>query len=68
MPGMSGRDLAERLDRMRPGIGTLFMSGYAVDVITHHGVLKQKVRFIQKPFSMNDLASTVRDALNSGDS
>jgi FixJ family two-component response regulator len=41
------------------------MSAYAVDVIAHHGVLNDGVHFIQKPFSIKDLASKVRKALNS---
>ena len=39
------------------------MSGYTADVIAHHGVLDEGVHFIQKPFSMKDLAAKVREAL-----
>ncbi len=63
MPQMSGKDLATRLTEKRPEIKTLFMSGYTADVIAHHGVLDEGVRFIQKPFSMHDLAVRVREAL-----
>ena len=41
------------------------MSGYTANVIAHHGVLDEGVHFIQKPFSIKDLAVSVRDALDS---
>jgi len=63
MPQMSGKDLAVRLTEKRPETKTLFMSGYTADVIAHHGVLDEGIRFIQKPFSMHDLAVRVREAL-----
>jgi two-component system cell cycle sensor histidine kinase/response regulator CckA len=40
------------------------MSGYTANVIAHHGVLEEGVHFIQKPFSMKDLATKVREALD----
>lgn len=63
MPGMNGRDLAERLQSLYPGIKILFMSGYTADVIAHRGVLDESVNFIQKPFSMQKLAVKVREAI-----
>jgi CheY-like chemotaxis protein len=63
MPGMNGRELAERLQTLYPDIKTLFMSGYTANVIAHHGVLDAGVQFIQKPFSKRDLATKVRQAL-----
>jgi FixJ family two-component response regulator len=63
MPEINGRELAERLVSMRPGLRCLFMSGYTADVIAHHGVLDMGVLFIQKPFSMRHLAVKVREAL-----
>lgn len=42
------------------------MSGYTSDVIDHHGVLDEDVQFIQKPFSMNELAEELRVILESG--
>jgi len=41
----------------------LFISGYTANVIAHHGVLDQGVHFINKPFSRQDLADRVREAL-----
>ena len=47
-----------------PDLKCLFMSGYTANVIAHHGVLDEGVNFIQKPFSMKDLAAKVRKALS----
>lgn len=63
MPDMNGRDLAERLRAIQPDLKCLYMSGYTANVIAHHGVLEEGVHFIQKPFSKNELASKVRQAL-----
>jgi two-component system, cell cycle sensor histidine kinase and response regulator CckA len=67
MPEMNGRDLAENLLSIYPEIKRLFMSGYTANVIAHHGVLDEGVRFIQKPFSMNELAAKTREALGRGE-
>ncbi len=62
---MNGRDLASKLLSLHPNLKILFMSGYTANVIAHHGVLDKGVFFIQKPFSMQDLASKLRDVLDS---
>jgi PAS domain S-box-containing protein len=64
MPGMNGRQLAQRIRAINPAIGCLFTSGYTADVIAHHGVLEEGVQFIQKPFSMEELATRVHQALS----
>jgi PAS domain S-box-containing protein len=63
MPGMNGRDLAERLQALYPNLKVLFMSGYTADAIVHHDVLEQGVHFVQKPFNLTDLAHKVRQAI-----
>jgi FixJ family two-component response regulator len=63
MPGMSGKELKKAIEVIRPGIKVLFMSGYTSNVIAHRGVLEKGVHFIQKPFSMKDLAQKVREAI-----
>ncbi|RJP43897.1 MAG: PAS domain S-box protein [Desulfobacteraceae bacterium] len=68
MPGMNGRDLADKLKAIRPGIRVLFMSGYTANAIVHHGVLDEGEHFIQKPFSMKKLSVKVRKALEGGKS
>jgi PAS domain S-box-containing protein len=64
MPEMNGRDLAQQLAVLHPGIRRLFMSGYTADIIAHHGVLDDDVHFIQKPFTLKELAAKVREILN----
>jgi CheY-like chemotaxis protein len=64
MPEMNGRELADRLLEIRPGMKHLFMSGYTADVIAHRGVLDEGINFIQKPFSLKDLAVKIRDVLD----
>ena len=63
MPEMNGRDLAQRLAAIRPGIRCLFVSGYTADVIASRGVLDDGVRLLEKPFSRRDLAVKLRQAL-----
>ncbi|MBL0160678.1 MAG: PAS domain S-box protein [Bryobacterales bacterium] len=65
MPDGGGRNLADALELMRPGVKVLFMSGYTEDVITEHFVDGEDRHFIQKPFSPQQLAAKVRDALQS---
>jgi PAS domain S-box-containing protein len=64
MPEMNGRDMAKHLTALYPDIKLLFMSGYTTNVIAHQGVLDKKVAFIQKPFSMKELAEKVREVLD----
>jgi two-component system, cell cycle sensor histidine kinase and response regulator CckA len=63
MPGMSGRELADKLLRDVPSMKILYMSGYTADVITHRGILQEGVQFISKPVSRDALAQKVRDVL-----
>jgi len=63
IPEMNGRDLSSRLIQIRSGLKTLYMSGYTSNLIAHHGVLDEGVQFIQKPFSLKDLAIKVRKAV-----
>ena len=64
MPEMNGKEVAQHLTSSFPQMKCLFMSGYTASVIAHHGVLDAGVHFIQKPFSKNELAVSVRKALS----
>ena len=64
MPEMNGRDLAKNLRALYPELKRLFMSGYTADIIAIHGVVEQGVCFIQKPFTMQELAAKVRNTLD----
>ncbi len=64
MPRAGGAELAERLAVLRPGVRVLFMSGYTNGVISQHGVLKEGVHLLQKPFTGRGLAQAVRAVLD----
>jgi PAS domain S-box-containing protein len=64
MPGMSGRELAEKVTLLRPEIKILYMSGHADDTIVHHGLLEPGIAFLQKPFSTTALTHQLREVLN----
>jgi PAS domain S-box-containing protein len=63
MPGMNGRELAERLRAARPELECLFMSGYTADIIAHQGVVDPRAKFLHKPFSMSELGRTIDELL-----
>jgi signal transduction histidine kinase/CheY-like chemotaxis protein len=64
LPKMTGRLVAERLKLLRPALKLLFMSGYADDALSHHGVLDAGTALLQKPFTPNGLARKVREVLD----
>src|SRR5712692_2412357 len=64
MPRMSGLALSRRLRERRPAIKVLFISGYATDAAALEGIAMQNEPFLQKPFSMEELARKVRGLLD----
>jgi len=63
MPHMSGRELAERLQRVRPDLRVLYISGYIDDAVVRHGLNDPSMMFLQKPFTPSVLAHKVREIL-----
>jgi PAS domain S-box-containing protein len=63
MPGMSGQELADRLRPARPEMTVIYMSGYTEEAIAQRGKMGRDARLIRKPFSVDDLAQSVRDVL-----
>ncbi len=64
MPGISGRELAERIRKTRPETRVLFMSGYTDDAVVQHGVLSRDAHLLEKPFTRNSLLARVRQVLD----
>ncbi|MCC2981421.1 CHASE domain-containing protein [Sphingomonas sp. IC4-52] len=64
MPGMNGRELAERARRQFPHLRVLFTTGYTPNAIVHDGRLNRGVHLVAKPFTMAQLAVKVREVLD----
>jgi two-component system, cell cycle sensor histidine kinase and response regulator CckA len=63
MPGMSGRELAEKLLAVRPETKVLYLSGYTEDTIVSEGTIDSGTAFLQKPFTLQTLSRKVREVL-----
>lgn len=64
MPEMSGHELAKKLIEDYPEMKIVYMSGYTNDIVTRHGITKDRANFIQKPFSPEELTRKVHQLLN----
>ena len=64
MPEMSGPDLVRQIERLRPEIRVLYISGYTDEAILHHGIQASGAAFLQKPFVPDALARKVREVLD----
>ena len=64
MPGMGGRELADRLLKSRPDLKVLYISGYTEDSVIAQGVFSSQMAFLQKPIASADLAQKVRAILD----
>jgi two-component system cell cycle sensor histidine kinase/response regulator CckA len=63
MPETNGFELAQRIGKLRPGIHTVFMSGYAPHDLSRYGAFSPDVHLIQKPFTPDELDRAIRAAL-----
>jgi len=63
MPGIGGRLLAEEMTTTRPDLHIVFTSGYTSDDVLRHGVREDRVRFLAKPYTAEQLATIVAEAL-----
>ncbi len=64
MPHMSGGELARELEKLRPDTKLLFLSGYPGETVVDHKVFEADSNFLQKPFTLNQLAKKVRTVLD----
>lgn len=64
MPGMNGVEVAAQVSQRRPGIRVFYMSGYADQDLVRQGLLTPGTRFLQKPFTPQELAESVRGILD----
>ena len=64
MPRMTGKELMERVRNIRPDAAFIFMSGYTANIIAHQGILEEGINYLQKPFTIVDLSTQIRRAVN----
>lgn len=64
MPGINGRELADRLTALHPEARVLFTSGHTEEAISQYGALNENLAFLHKPFAPDTLARTVRQVLS----
>jgi two-component system cell cycle sensor histidine kinase/response regulator CckA len=66
LPGMNGRELADRFRIGRPDTKVIYTSGYTQDLIAHRGVLHDDISYIPKPYTADQIAAKVREAMRKG--
>jgi CheY-like chemotaxis protein len=64
MPQIGGKELAEKIKKVRPRVKVLFTSGYTNGVMIQHGIIERGINFLPKPFSPAQLALRVREVLD----
>ncbi len=66
MPGISGKELAEKMKSLRADLKVLYVSGYTDEAIVQYGMLQNSLVYLPKPFNIEDLLTKVRQVLDSG--
>jgi FixJ family two-component response regulator len=66
MPGGGGQNLATALSATHPGLGIIFMSGYADSASLQEATSQPGVRFVPKPFTLKHMLETIREVLGGG--
>ena len=64
MPKINGKEVYEQISRIRPGIKTLFMSGYSTNILSKKGVIEEGINYIAKPISSKGLLKKVREIMD----
>jgi signal transduction histidine kinase/ActR/RegA family two-component response regulator len=64
MPDINGRELADQVLKLRPGLPVLYMTGFTRNAVVHNGMLDPGVNFMAKPFTVDQLAAKVKEALD----
>ena len=64
LPGANGPELVEEALLQRPGLPVLFTTGYAANAVSHRGILDRKITSLTKPFTIEDMARTVRETID----
>lgn len=64
MPKKNGKETYAEIRKMNPGIKVLFISGYTYDIIRRDGIIEDGLSLVSKPFSSNELLSTVQSLVN----
>jgi CheY-like chemotaxis protein len=64
LPGMNGRELADRFRSARPGTKVIYTSGYTQDLIADRGVLHRDVNYVPKPYTADQITAKVREAID----
>ncbi len=64
LPGANGPDLVKEALSRRPGLAGLYTTGYAANAVVHRGILDREVRSLNKPFTVAEMATTVRETID----
>jgi signal transduction histidine kinase/ActR/RegA family two-component response regulator len=65
LPGLNGPELVERALQRRPDLAVLYTTSYTDNAILHRGILDRDVKSLNKPFNLAELATTMRQVLDS---